>query len=169
MSENLNKILLKPRFYIDFNQSKEAVLDKFIDKLNKENCEYCKRRNDNHIYIDIQKNQTHLWSPQLTIEMKSQEKGSQLKGFFAPKTGVWTFFISLHLIVAMSFIVFTILTYTNYVSKNNYSLWFGMMLLSILIWLTLYLSGQLGKIKAKHQMDELKVFLKDCLNELDIK
>lgn len=169
MSENLNKILLKPRFNIDFDETKDTILDKFTEKLDQENCTYCKKMGDNHIYIDIPENEAHLWSPQLSLEVESHEKGSRLKGFFAPKPGIWTFFMFLHFVVAVGFLIFSALAYANYVTKSNYSLWFGMMLLSILLWFTLYIVGQLGKIKAKYQMEELKVFLKDCLIELDIK
>jgi len=169
MSENLNKILLKPRFNIDFNLSKSIILEKFTEKLNQENCDYSKKRSGDHIYIDIPKEKAHLWSPQLALEVESHEKGARLKGFFAPKPGIWTFFMFLHFVVGVGFLIFSALAYANYVAKNNYSLWLGMMLLSVLLWFTLYFAGQLGKNKAKYQMDELKVFLKDCLIELDIK
>jgi len=169
MSETLNKILLKPRFNIDFEQSKDSILDKFTNKLNQETCAYKKKMSDNHIFIDIPQNKAHLWSPQLSIEVESHEKGSKIRGFFAPKPGIWTFFMFLHFVVAVGFLIFSALAYANYVAKGNYSLWLGLMLFSVLIWFILYFAGQLGKNKAKYQMEELKGFLKDCLSDLDIK
>lgn len=169
MSDYLNKILLKPRFSIKINEPKEQVLEKFIDKLNHKECDYSRKISGNHIFIDIPEEKLQLWSPQLAISVESEEKGSRLRGLFAPKPGIWTFFMFLHFVVAVAFLIFSALTYANYVAKSNYSLWFGLMLLCVLLWFVLYAAGQLGKYKAKHQMDELKVFLKDCLVDLDIK
>jgi len=169
MSEYLNKILLKPRFSIEINETKEQILSKFIDKLNHEDCAYSRKISGNHIFIDLPKEQLQLWSPQLSISVESENTGSRLRGLFAPKPSVWTFFMFLHFVVAIAFLIFSAMTYANYVAKNEYSLWFGLMLLCIVLWFVLYAAGQLGKHKAKYQMEDLKVFLKDCLVELDIK
>lgn len=167
MSENLNKILLKPRFQIDVKQSKKVVLQKLASKLKHEDCKYLRKRSGDHFYIDIPKDEAHIWSPQLQIEILKNEDGSKLKGFFAPKPNIWTFFIFLHFIVAVAFLIFSALTYANYVAKNSYSLWLFMMFFCIVLWFTLYLFGQLGKNKAKQQMNELKEFIKECITDID--
>ncbi len=169
MSEKLNKILLKPRFYIELEQSKTNVLKKFTTKLNQDSCSYSKKKSGNHIYINMPESKTHIWSPQLSIEVENMDKGSRIRGFFAPKPGIWTFFMFLHFVVGIGFMIFAALAYANYIIHSNYKFWLSMMLLAVVAWFSLYFIGQLGKAKAKTQMEELKVFLKDCLIELDIK
>jgi len=167
MSDNMNKILLKPRFKLELDTEKQVVIDKFTDNLNSENCDYSSKISGNHIFIDVPENEYHFWSPQLHLEIEGHKNGSLIRGLFAPKPTVWTFFMFLHFIVAVCFLVFFVIAYSKWSIGVNYSFAFGMCLVMVLLWFILYFSGQLGKLKAINQMDELRIFIKDTLKEID--
>ncbi len=166
MSENLNKIILKPRFKLELEVDKERVLKKFLKNLDKKDCEYSYKISGNHIFIDVPEKKAHFWSPQLNLEVVNHDKGSVLNGLFAPKPTVWTFFMFLHVIIAVCFMVFFVIAYSKWsIGVTNYfSL--GMCIVMVLLWFGLYFSGQIGKVKAKDQMNELRTFITKSLKEL---
>jgi len=166
MSENLNKIILKPRFKLELETEKDLVLEKFSKNLKKDTCDYHYKISGNHIFIDVPEEEDHFWSPQLHLEIEETEKGSLLRGLFAPKPNIWTFFMFLHVIVAICFMVFFVIAYSKWSIgvSNNFAL--GMCLLMVVLWFILYFSGQFGKLKAKKQMDELRTFILKSLREL---
>lgn len=169
MEETLNKILLKPRFKVPLKQDKEVVLETFKNQLKEKECKYCSKMGNDHIFIDIPTDQQKIWSPQLELVVENAEEGSVLKGLFAPKPAMWTFFMFLHFITAIGFMIFLALAYANYIAGKETNLWYFMMGLSVFIWFFLYFMGQMGKIKAKKQIEELKAFLINSLESLDLK
>lgn len=170
MDDNaLNKILLKPRFKLTLEQEPENVISKFKENLEHQNCEYCSTISQDHIFIDVPKAQQKIWSPQLELVVENSEKGSSIRGLFAPKPGIWTFFIFLHFVVAVGFFIFFALAYANSVAGNETKTWYIMMGLMVFLWFFLYLLGQIGKNKAKNQIRELKHFLRNSLEKFDLK
>lgn len=167
MTDNLNKIILKPRFKLALESKKESVLQMFSKNLNLDTCDYSYKISGNHIFIDVSEKQDHFWSPQLHLEVVENEKGSLLRGLFAPKPNIWTFFMFLHVIVAVSFMVFFVIAYSKWSIDVNYSFALGMCLAMVILWFILYFSGQIGKVKAKDQMNELRVFITNTLKELE--
>lgn len=166
MTDNLNKILLKPRFKLELDTEKQILIDKFADNLQSENYDYNYKISDNHFFIDIPESEDHFWSPQLHLEIVDHEKGSLIRGLFAPKPTIWTFFMFLHVIVAVCFMVFFVIAYSKWSININYSFALGMCLAMVVLWFVLYFSGQLGKLKARIQMDELRIFIINTLKEI---
>ena len=167
MENTINEIILKPRFKIFLEQDNESVLKKLIEILQSKNCDYiCKISND-HIFIDLPSNKQKIWSPQLELVIEKAQKGSVIRGLFAPKPSVWTLFIFLHFVTAISFFIFFALAYANYAAGNDNKFWVFFMGLMVFLWFFLYFLGQLGKRKAKKQMEELNDFLKISLKNFD--
>ena len=104
MSEEVNSaVFLRPRFKIDFDESEEVLLKKFKDNLIDDDCKYCSKIVDNHIFIDTPSEEDHFWSPQLHLEIvKATVKSSFVKGLFGPKPQVWTLFMFLHFAVGIT-------------------------------------------------------------------
>ncbi len=48
--EEINKILLKPRFKIELDESQEVILQKFKDNITNGDCKYCFKQSGNHIF-----------------------------------------------------------------------------------------------------------------------
>jgi Na+/melibiose symporter-like transporter len=110
--------------------------------------------------IDVPKDEDHFWSPQLHIEVESNEENKTIvKGLFGPKPQVWTFFMFIHFAVAIAFIVFFVVAYTRWNLKQDYTFALIMCIAMPVLWIILYILGQLGKKKGYKQMVQLETFL----------
>ena len=158
-----NEIVLRPRFKIELNQSKESALQKF-EAAKEIQTGLIISRSDEHIFIRIPKNDQHFWSPQLHLEFISYEDDKcTAHGFFGPNPTVWTMFMFFHFIVAILFIGFGIWAYTNASLGNSYAIQIGAMFFMLLIWVGLYLGGRIGKATGQSQMKAMYAFMKDIL------
>jgi len=162
----INKVLLKPRFKIAMNENEEEILNKFKENLNDSNCKYCSSITDNHVVIDVPENEDHFWSPQLHVEIeKDENKKTVVRGVLGPKPQVWTFFMFLHFAVALAFIVFFVIFYSNWSLKQDYTFAMIMCIILPIVWIALYFFGQLGKKFGYDQMLELHTFLMNTLSK----
>jgi ABC-type multidrug transport system fused ATPase/permease subunit len=167
MSEQKNsEVFLRPRFKIDFDDSQQKLIEKFKDNLKDAECKYYSRIIDGHIIIDIPIDESHFWSPQLSIEIEEVDKKKAIvKGLFGPKPQVWTLFMFFHFAMAIAFIGFSIMTYVKWTLKLDYTFsLIGVMILPIL-WFTMYFFGRLGKKTGHKQMNELYEFMVKTLNK----
>lgn len=159
-NDQLNKVLLKPRFKIERNESKDVIIEKFKKEFSSDNCIYCTKIIDHHIVIDVPKDEDHFWSPQLHIEVESNEENKTIvKGLFGPKPQVWTFFMFIHFAVAVAFVVFFVVAYTRWNLNQDYTFALIMCIAMPVLWIILYILGQLGKKKGYKQMVQLETFL----------
>jgi len=165
-NNQINRLVLKPRFKVSVAASQKTVLEDFKGIFNSGTCVYCSKITGHHIVLDIQEKQSHFWSPQLHIEIeKKSEDTSVLKGLFGPKPQVWTFFMFLHFAVALSFLVFLVIAYSNYTLDKDYIFALTMDIILSVIWLVFYIGGQLGKKKGYKQMQELHDYLMEALSK----
>jgi len=158
--DQINRLILKPRFKVTVIASQKTVLKDFRETFNSGTCLYCSKITGHHIVLDIQENQSHFWSPQLHLEVeKTIDKATVIKGLFGPKPQVWTFFMFLHFAVAIAFLVFLVIAYSNYTLSKDYSFALTIDIILPIIWFIFYIGGQLGKKKGHKQMQELHDFL----------
>ena len=159
-NNQINKVLLKPRFKIEVNESEEDILNKFKDALEKKEYKHRGKIIDHHIVIDVPIRDDHFWSPQLHVEIeKDENKNTIVKGVLGPKAQVWTFFMFLHFAVFVAFFVFLVMFYTKWSLKQDYTFAMIMFIIMPIIWVILYFVGQLGKKFGYDQMVELHDFL----------
>lgn len=164
--KKINRVLLKPRFKITRDESADNIINKFRGEFDSGNCEYCSKIIDHHIVIDVPKNEDHFWSPQLHVEIeKDEESKTIVKGLFGPKPQVWTFFMFIHFAVAVAFMVFFVMAYTRWNLKQDYTFALIMCIAMPVLWVILYVLGQLGKKKGYQQMVELDNFMKKVLDK----
>ena len=162
----INRVLLKPRFQLEFDESQEEILEKFKDKFATGNCAYCSKIVNHHIVIDVPEKEDHFWSPQLNIEVEKDEEGSTIvRGLFGPKPQVWTFFMFIHFAVAVAFMVFLVMAYTRWSLKQDYMFPLIICIALPIFWIVLYSLGQLGKKKGYQQMVELDDFMMKTLGK----
>jgi len=161
VSEQKNsEIFLRPRFKLKFKESKQKIIIKFQDNLNEKKCKYCSKIIDNHIIIDVSKEDDHFWSPQLNIEVLDDgDNNSIVKGLFGPKPQIWTLFMFIHFVMAFVFIGFAIMAYVKWTLKSDYTFALTMVILLPILWVLMYFLGSLGKKKGHSQMDELHQFM----------
>ncbi|AMC10969.1 hypothetical protein Lupro_06790 [Lutibacter profundi] len=167
MNEFKNRdIYLRPRFKMNFNETKQRLISKFEDNLKDTNCKYCSKIIDGHIVIDIPFGENHFWSPQLNIEIAKVEGNKTIvKGLFGPKPQVWTLFMFFHFAVAVAFIGFSIMAYVKWTLKSNYTNALIIVIALPILWIVMYFLGQLGKKRGHQQMDELYEFMMKTLNK----
>jgi len=160
----INKILLKPRFKIEVDQGENQIIENLKKRLNSENCKLRSQIADMHVIIDVSRGEEHYWSPQLTVEVVKEDNKTIVKGLLSPKPKVWTFFMFLHFVVAISFFIFLVMFYTKYQLKQDYYFSMIMCIAMPIIWIILYVVGQFGKKLGYEQMLQLHNFLINSLN-----
>ncbi len=167
MSEQKNNdVFLRPRFKMDFDVSKQKLMEKFKDNLANGNCKYCSEIVDGHIVIDVPFEENHFWSPQLNIEIESApNKKTTVRGLFGPKPQVWTLFMFIHFAAAVAFIAFSVMAYVQWTLKSSYSFALSMVIFLPILWLVLYFLGQIGKNTGRKQMIELHEFMMRTLEK----
>lgn len=161
--DELNRILLKPRFKLKFKESVQDILQQFEKKLSQSDCVYSSKIVDHHIVIDVPQSEEHFWSPQLHVEVEREEDVTVVKGILGPKPKIWTFFIFLHFAVALAFFIFFVIAYSRWSLDQDYTFSMVMCLLMPVLWVVLYFFGQLGKKFGYTQMVDLHQVLIDTL------
>lgn len=162
-SSTLNEVVLRPRFKFEKNQNNEYLLGLF-DKAKKEQDNFIVSRIDNHVFLKLPKNKQHFWSPQLHLEIDEIDENScTIRGLFGPNPTVWTMFMFFHFIVAGLFIGFGVWAYTNWALKTSYALQISLIFFMVLIWIALYVIGQMGKKAGMEEMHLLHGFMRDTL------
>ncbi|MCK4562237.1 MAG: GTP-binding protein [Flavobacteriaceae bacterium] len=155
----INKVLLKPRFKMEFDENKENILNKFKNKLKDTDCKYDSTIVDYHVIIDVPIEDEHFWSPQMHVEIEKENNKTIVRGVLGPKPIVWTFFMFLHFAVAITFFVFFVIFYSKWSLKQDYTFAMIMCFVMPIVWVLLYFVGQLGKKIGYTQMVELHDFL----------
>ncbi|MFK5890381.1 MAG: GTP-binding protein [Flavobacteriaceae bacterium] len=162
----VNRIILKPRFKVSVDAPQKAVLKDFEDTFKSGNCPYCSKIVGHHIVLDVPIKQSHFWSPQLHLEVeKDNDKTTVIKALLGPKPQIWTFFMFLHFAVAIAFLIFLVIAYSNYTLDKDYGFALTMDIVLPVVWLVFYIGGQLGKKKGYKQMQELHDYLMETLSK----
>ncbi|WP_298498160.1 GTP-binding protein [uncultured Algibacter sp.] len=158
-----NDIVLRPRFKMEIPKFNETILKDFENAKNTQS-EFIVSRIDDHVFIKFPKEKQSFWSPQLHLEInKIDENNSTLHGLFGPNPTVWTLFMFLHFLVAGLFLAFAIWTYTNWSLEQSYAVQISVMLLMVLLWITLYFAGSIGKASSTNDMRLLNNFMNSVL------
>lgn len=165
MNENLNDVILRPRFKIELNKDNISVLNAFEAKKTSQK-EFVVSRVDDHVFIKFPKAKQRFWTPQLHLEInETNDHKSLLYGLFGPNPTVWTMFMFFHFAVAGFFIAFAIWAYSNYALKTDYYLQIWGMILMIILWFVLYFAGSFSKNANQDEMTQLYTFMSDVLDE----
>jgi hypothetical protein len=163
--DELNRILLKPRFKLRYSDPKQEIIEQFRVNLARETCPFPSKIVDHHIVIDVPEGTEHFWSPQLHVEVEEEEGATVVKGILGPKPKIWTLFIFFHFAVAVTFFVFFVIFYSRWSLGHDYTLSMTMCILMPVLWVALYFAGQLGKKFGYDQMQDLHRFLTDTLKD----
>ena len=158
-----NEIVLRPRFTqaLDINQNK--VLELFENAKNSQNAIKINIL-DSHVFLKIPIAHQHFWSPQLNLEvLKTNQASCTIKGLFGPSPTVWTLFTFFHFMTASLFLGFGIWTYTNWSLDTEFTRPLVLIFLMVGVWISLYVSGRIGKQKGHQQMHELHDFMNSVL------
>ena len=158
-----NDIVLRPRFKIEIPRYNEAVLSDFQNAKATQS-KFIVIRVEEHVFIRFPKEKQNFWSPQLHLKINAVDKNSCIiSGLFGPNPTVWTLFIFLHFLIASLFIAFAIWTYTNWSLEQNFTIQVSAAILMVLLWVTLYFVGSIGKASSINDMRLLNNFMHEVL------
>ncbi|EMY82038.1 hypothetical protein pgond44_02323 [Psychroflexus gondwanensis ACAM 44] len=160
-----NDIILRPRFKWSVAENPEIVLDR-LEQSGKISTDFVVSRVDPHIFIRIPKPKQHFWSPQLHLEIiKNADNGALVHGLFGPNPTVWTMFMFVHFVAAILIIAISIWLYTAVSLGQELLLPLLLLMVLILLWVSLYIMGRLGKRKGTQEMKNLHGFMKNALKD----
>lgn len=159
-----NEIVLRPRFKFEINEDNETLL-KLFEATKNAQTNFIVSRVDDHVFIKIPKAKQHFWSPQLHLEINTNESNnsSTLYGLFGPNPTVWTLFMFFHFVVISLFLGFGVWAYANWSLDTNYTVQLTVTCLMVVVWFVLYFGGTIGKKTGTDQMYELHGFMRDTL------
>ncbi len=161
-----NKIVLRPRFSLDLNAAKNQVLEAFESAKNSQEAIKINVL-DAHVFLKIPITEQHFWSSQLHLEvLETTQISCMVKGLFGPSPTVWTLFMFFHFVTASLFLGFGVWTYSNWALDTAFITPLLLMFLMVVVWISLYLSGRLGKQKGQTQMHELHDFMNAVLKTI---
>lgn len=156
-----NEIVLRPRFQLVLPQPAEELLGKLQHA---RRTPFFIKRLDDHIFIQFDAAHSHVWSPQLQLEILAEDpSGARVYGLFGPNPTLWTFFMFLHFGVATVFLIFGVWAYSSMSLDRSYGLQLGVMGAMLVLWFVLYAIGRAGRAKGKPQMQELHSFLMEVI------
>lgn len=155
-----SEFFLRPRFSIDLEENAEQLFERIEFALAQEDCSFRSTISDGHFFIDVSETESHFWSPQLQFEIISKENNmATIKGLFGPKPQVWTLFMFVHFIVGTAFLCFAVMAYVKCTLQENLFFPIVMLIVLPLVWVLLYVLGNIGKETGKGQMKKLHDFL----------
>ncbi len=161
---NRNRIVLKPRFVIEYPELTDVVLSKFQEGFNQNANDLRGKIVGKHIVIDVPEATEHFWSPQLQLQLEEQENQPTLiRGHYGPKPNLWTLFMFIHFGIAVVFAIFATKLFTDISLEQDHSTALIFTIAMPVVWILFYLFGRWGKQKGESQMRELDAFVKEVL------
>ncbi len=130
---------LRYRFQEVFAVAKEEILSKFILLKNQNNHNYLIKIVDHHVWMYLPKVQQYIYTPHLHLQIEEEDAHTtKIRALFGPHPVLWTLFMFLHFLVAIAFIFFGVIAYSNYVLKEPVGLWVNLMIAMVIFWFMLY-------------------------------
>lgn len=108
----------------------------------------------------------HYWSPHLsvTIEEHPSETGSLIRGLYGPAPAVWTMFVFVYAIIAISIVIALVIGFANMsIDESGAILWAVPFL--ILLLGSMYLVSSIGQKKGHNQIEDIHHFFESCIGQ----
>lgn len=154
LAEELQSIRSRPRFRKYLNAPTEDVLQAFSQTGSSEEVHVSVATH--HVFLRVKKEQEHFWSPQLGIVVEQWQQGQSLvRALYGPKPQIWTLFVFVYAVVAMSTTAMLIWGLSQLWVLHTYAwaLWFvpgGVLTLG-----GVYLLTQFGQKLSYPQMEQI--------------
>ncbi|MGK7392632.1 MAG: hypothetical protein ACNS60_19920 [Candidatus Cyclobacteriaceae bacterium M2_1C_046] len=115
-----------------------------------------------HIVLHLPAEQQNYWSPQLNITLENKEKGTTVRGYYAPRPQVWTMFVLFYAIIGFAVLFISLYGFSLYsLGKPATILW--LVPVFLLIFLTLYFVAYSGQKMSRPQMINLQDFTENVV------
>jgi hypothetical protein len=155
---------VRPRFKLYIQRSQEDLESSFKEKLSAEGKSYEGRVLNGYIVIRVLPEEQHFWSPQLSISIREEEEGTEVRGLYGPHPSIWLGFTFVHIAVSVASLFILI------VGLSNMSLGLSSMILWSLpvlagISLVMYLIARAGQKLGEVQLYDLHHFFEEHLGQ----
>ena len=119
---------------------------------------------DGYVVLKIAPEDYHYWSPQLSLTLEEDEKGSLVRGLYGPNPNVWVLFIFGYGSISFMALFACIIGFSRWsLGMDAPILWIFPILGAVA--LGLYITGQLGQKFGAAQLFTLHHFLEEALEE----
>ena len=150
-------ITLRMRFYSVSNKPLTTIKKEFEDLKEKVDPDFKIKTLDNHVWISIGVLKREKYSPQLHLELEKMEDGNTaIYGLYGPDPVLWSFFMFMHFVVALVFIIFAVIAYSKWNLHQNFTIDVAILFTMTIIWFLLYYIARLNRTKGIPQMEELE-------------
>jgi hypothetical protein len=159
----MSSIRIRPRFKLSNDNTSEEILGKIRLSLNDGNCDfYAESLLNNFVIIKMKAEHQRFWSPQLSISIDKTASGCVLRGLYAPRPTIWSFFIFLYTGIGVG-VLFSGLYGLARISLNLQApiLWLLPVLLGFALFL--YLLAQAGQKFSAQQMFDIHHFFEKSI------
>jgi hypothetical protein len=150
---------LKLRYRFDKVVSKpiEAIVESCEKLKQKVEPDYRIKISELYIRFSIGMLRREKYSPNLKITLEKMEDGNTfIKGTYGPDPVLWFFFIFLHVVVALVFLIFAVIVYSKWSLHQPFKFDLMVMFTMTIIWFLLYFIARLNRSKGHGQMKELE-------------
>lgn len=161
----MSSFRIRPRFKKECPIPVRELEKKFVDIINNNEDNLIGTVSKNFITVKIPKEETHYWSPILTIMIEETEDGkSILRGLYGPNPSVWTFFAYSYGAIALSIFFITLFGLSMYsIGEGGWLLWWNIPLVTLAV--ILYVIAQFGQKIGAEQMFRLHHFFENAIKE----
>lgn len=157
---------LRPRCRITSDKPTNELLEKIKKSVKKHSDSFEGEIVQEHAFIRIPKAFQHYWTPELHVWIREQDGESVVYGVMGPKPKIWTMFMFLYVgVITSTFLGGTYGIIQMWLGMDAPFLW--SIPLGILGMAFVFGAAQYGQYKGRKQMEILKGFLYDTVEEED--
>lgn len=156
----MTTIEIRPRFKRQFELPQEVLLERLHTAAQQADSPVISVHFDHHLILKIPIEQQHYWSPQLHLEVESNEEGSLVRGLFGPRPSVWLFFVFLYAFLGAIALFVFITGGAQYSLGQPAPVLWVIPITAVLIGL-LYLAAKAGEKLGHEEMQLLYAFMEE--------
>jgi hypothetical protein len=171
----MTSIRIRPRIRGFSNTSEERLLKKYEEILAEDRYHFNYKIVQNHIFISFKKEESHFWSPELTLEVirnylqddeySGQNEPTLLRGNISPTPSLWALFLFSYGVLSILCICFLIWGSSQYMlGQPSNMFWYS--LSCILLIGLIFITAQIGQKIAENQTEKLLEFVKEGLEQV---
>ena len=165
----LDSIRSRPRFKIFTEISKDNYTKYLRDFLVEKSTEYTGNINSEAAIIHVRNEADPYWKPCLALrtEFDPEENKTVIRGVFGPTSAVWTFFMFLYFIFGIVWmLVITVWFVEKQIKSNDFPWAVSVFFVMSALLIATYVAAQLGRLKAKKEMQQLREFAEESILNL---
>lgn len=156
---------LRLRFYKTTTKSVKDILTTCDILKEKLAPDFLIKSQDHHIWIHVGVMRREKFSPHLHLRIEKMEDGNTaVYGLAGPEPVLWWLFVFFHIIIGITFILFSMIAYSKWKLEQNFGFDLVIMLLIIGLWISLYYIARTFRKKGTTQMIELEKVMNSILN-----